>query len=269
MDREITYLSSLLPVLRETLYRNRLSNCLEYRGKKRGLIEGNPTLYTNIQGKPASILLRRWVWTIHKGPLPRKHYVIMSCGNHKCHFFAHMQVSKSHYRYRKNFAMANIQFPKTKILIIRSFKGLIPAAPLSRWFHVPYLIITKVWNNKIYSEYSLPSTYRIPDNWVRRAEAYCSQSPYYHYLGLKNRMRAEKVIGLSNLSPRTKRFLLLYINGDSFQDIAKQNKKNPSSVRETIIRALVRMYKDAESANRGWFKVLLKGKYRLRDHNLY
>jgi hypothetical protein len=134
---------------------------------------------------------------------------------------------------------------------------------LARWFKLSYSIIKKIWGNNLFADYSLPASYALPDYWVRRAEKYYAKSPYFRFLGSSHRKSADKVVSASSLSSRKKRFLYNYISGDTIQTIANQNKMNRSSVRETIFRALVRLYKDARLVDRDWFRVLLKGKFRL------
>jgi hypothetical protein len=112
MDREINFLIKLHPRLRGNLYRNRASGCLEYKGPKRGLMDGNPILFAKVQEKSRNILLRRWVWMFHQGPLPRNRFVIMRCGNHACHDIDHMGLSGTHYRYRKIFIATNYDYAK-------------------------------------------------------------------------------------------------------------------------------------------------------------
>jgi hypothetical protein len=261
MDREIELLSKIRPRLRLILRRNRKTGCLEYVGKKHGMIAGNPPLCIRHNGKSRQMLLRRWIWMVHNGSLPGNRYIIMGCGNSFCHSLRHMVVSTKYRPYPRNYFSLHPDFPKDNIFLIRYFNGLIPAKLLSRWTKIPIKFIFDIWWNRVFPEIHIPSDYRPPDKFVRQAEIYSVRSDLYHYLGPKNRTFAEKDILSSRLPPRTKAFLTEYISGEYFTDIALRHKLHPSSVNESILRALLRLYKDI--GPKKWLIILLKGKVSL------
>lgn len=261
MDREIEFLCKFHPYLRPFLRRNRTKGCLEYRGPLRGKIVGNPILFTRVRGKGHLTLLRRRVWILHNGPLPRNRFVVMTCGNHACHSIRHAQVSSQFHPYRNNFLINNPDYPKEYVLLIRHFKGLLPALVLSRWFTIPYTYIEEIWENRKFTKIRIPRNYHPPDSWVRKAERYSFHSTLFHYLGPNNRKDAEIAIRSSQLAPRTKKILFQYLQGDNFREIADTYNVNTSSAREIIVRALVRMH--SQVGPRDWLNILLKGKVSL------
>jgi hypothetical protein len=98
-ELELDRLVKIFPILRSRL-KIAANGCLEYIGPQVGRVEGNPIVYT----PDGNILLRRLIGVHHYRTKRKKLFFNMTCGNHRCLYFKHMEVSskkKTFYRHRK------------------------------------------------------------------------------------------------------------------------------------------------------------------------
>jgi hypothetical protein len=256
MDHDIALIIDPHPSLERFLRINTRSGCLEYFGPLRGRSLGNPLMLSHSHEKKSSILLRRWVWQQHHGPLLSKQFVFMNCKNFRCHAIAHMKVVTRYQPYRNNPRLSTDVFNRSTILIVRFFKDAIPKNALARWFQMSVPDIRAIWDNRIFPEYQLTTKYMPNQRWIHRAEQFSANSLSGHYLGPNNRKIALRDIEASNLSKLAKKRLQLYIQGEDYVGIAKLSFRDYSSVRESIQNGLLRL--SHEYGPREWLSLLMK-----------
>jgi hypothetical protein len=259
MDPEIARLVRLRRFLRGNL-RRASSGCLEYVGPKRGSIAGNPLLCIRVRGRTSVMLLRRWIWELHrkKSPPPGK-FIFMKCRNGSCHEFTHMAVSGRLTFYRNNSLLAHPErFRERKIRIIRYFKGRIGARMLAGWFGVTLPQVYRIWNGEIRPEVRLPADFSPPPEWQARAELASFHARTGHYLSEKNRKMALEDIRASDLPPYAKERLSLYAQGIPLPDIARRLHRSRETILDCIELYLPRLEK--QLPDRKWLRLLLKKK---------
>lgn len=269
MDKEIQLISEFHPIIAKDLRRNSKNGCLDYIGPNRGALEGNPSITVQINGKQVHTHLRRWIWNeLHRKPLPKKRYVVMSCGNHNCMALQHMTLQPHHRYYRKrSFFITHPDYPIEKIYLIKHFQGYIFLARLSQLLKIPVTQIRKIKNGIIFQEIRVPKDYQPPELIVRFAEKHHINRRRHTYLGPKNKAAAKNEIRDFPLPPSTRKFLDSYVDGCNYRQIAQQNGMDTSTVNERIVRALLRMQE--QLGTREWIKIMLRDKCRELDYKYF
>jgi len=255
-DPALAYLALHRPMIAKDLKRNTRTGCLEYVGRRRGKIEGNPFTLVKRRGKYVPTLLRPWLYELHYGPVPAGKRVVMKCACHRCHEPSHMMLSANSYTYRRNGYLHNANLTKENILLFRHLSGSIPSSVLEKWFSIPAKHQRRILDNKKFSQYQLPKNYVPPLAWARRAEDYSFHTVSGHYLCPANRKAALADIRISRLSPPAKAYMELFVNGIPAFLIARRHKKDRSTIRDMVRRSLKAL--ERSGVNRKWLRVLLK-----------
>ncbi len=266
MDPEIKRLTQLRRFLKGNLRRTG-TGCLEYIGRTRGPVPGNPSICVRRDGRTTIMLLRRWIWEEHNNKrLPSGHYIVMSCKNRKCHAIQHMIVSRHFRPYRHNFMLTNSElFSDENIRMIRYFQGRIEATILSGWFGIGIFHVYRIWKGKIYSEVLQPKEFTPSVKWQRKGEIASFHTSTGHYLSEKNKEIALQDIRSSDLPLHAKQRLNLYAKGLPLSEIGKRLDRSRDTIYDSIRIYLPRLYK--QLPNREWLRLLNKrGRSFIRKH---
>jgi hypothetical protein len=244
--------------IRKWMRRNRTNGCLEYIGPLRGRIAGNPLI--SISSGRATTHLRRWVWEITHGPLPKGKYVRMTCNNNRCHEPSHMSIVKEHPHgdsYGPKKTEFIVRLSAEQIRSIRYYKGIVSGSLIAQIVGMKKTSVWTLWISVCNAQIITPKGWHPSKAFDRRVEDE-SISFADIYLGPQTLRNAKKDIDQSHLSAPHKILLTRMIEGEKAFTLTKELKLSYNGVLYIFRRSLLTVHR--EVGNRRWIFLASKGR---------
>jgi hypothetical protein len=232
------------------------NGCLEYRGRNTGRLVGNPPLF-DPKRKNRNILLRKSIWLLFHGRVPKGMYVRCSCNNRLCHNPLHQILStdRRHYQPRgKSYASG---LSEEEIQTIRYYKFITPIV-LARVFDIPKTTVKLIWEGKERGEVKQPKGFK-PNTKLRdrieqeRQECHFDLRVEGQYL-----VQARNDITKAKTRGREADILWKFLKGVSIETLHKEYGIPRANIYFIRQKALLRIWRAL--GPREWIRKASKGK---------
>ena len=224
-DTVIDKIVKMHPYMDGLLVRRAQTGCILYEGKKRGRIEGNPSVYERTvyerTRKGKTILLRASVWNMFHEKKPKGTYIRMKCGNHSCHNPEHQYLATHHTQYRIRTRSKIWSLTPDEVNVIRYFIHM-PPIVLERIFHITKKSIHRIQKREARRDVITPALFRPSKHWVDRIEKEAINVPMRIILEPRQIMQATLDINRCPMKERERDIILRVIKGEKVSKLAKE-----------------------------------------------
>jgi DNA-binding transcriptional regulator YiaG len=249
------------PSMAGLLFWNPNNGCLEYRGKNTGRLVGNPPLF-DPNRKKRNILLRKSIWLLFHGRVPKGKFVRNSCNTRLCHNPHHQFTSKERIHYQERGTSYANDLSEEEVQTIRYYKIITPIV-LARVFDIPKTTVKLIWEGKGRGEVKQPKGFKPNTMLSDRVEQERQECHFDLRVEGQYLVQARNDIIKAKTRGREADILWKFLKGVSIQKLKKIYKIPKANIYLIRQQALLRIWR--KLGTREWVRKASKGKVETWD----